>query len=136
MKKTYLLIIAAFISLNTAAQLSTKERPVSFGLNKKVVSLPIDTKTMPLLDMESIKKDDAVDSENSELRKNTGIVRTSMLDQPWSFEIRSATKGDLKTAETVNGRSATISTASWPKGIYVIKAILGKDEVTEKIIVK
>ena len=80
--------------------------------------------------------DDAVDSENSELRKNTGIVRTSMLDQPWSFEIRSATKGDLKTAETVNGRSATISTASWPKGIYVIKAILGKDEVIEKIIVK
>ena len=30
----------------------------------------------------------------------------------------------------------TFSTAGWPKGVYIIKATLGKDEVTEKIIVK
>ncbi|MBQ4413033.1 MAG: hypothetical protein II860_02750 [Prevotella sp.] len=29
-----------------------------------------------------------------------------------------------------------MSTAGWPKGFYIIKAKIGKEEVTEKIVVK
>ncbi len=56
--------------------------------------------------------------------------------QQWSYEIRSATKGELKTSKKVNSNSTSISTAGWRKGIYVIKAKIGEEEATEKIIVK
>jgi hypothetical protein len=29
-----------------------------------------------------------------------------------------------------------LSTIGWPKGVYIIKAKIGKEEVTEKIVVK
>jgi len=35
-----------------------------------------------------------------------------------------------------SNRSETISTAGWPKGIYVVKATIGKDVLTEKVMVK
>ena len=63
MKRAYSLLITAFIFINSAAQLSTKEKPISFSLNKNVVSLPIDTRIMPALNMEAIEKEDAEDAE-------------------------------------------------------------------------
>ena len=57
-------------------------------------------------------------------------------DQTWQYEIWSSAMGTLKTAQTVSSRSTTISTAGWPKGVYIIKAKIGKEEVTEKIVVK
>lgn len=57
-------------------------------------------------------------------------------DQTWQYEIWSSAMGTLKASQTVSSRSATISTAGWPKGVYVIKARIGKEEVTEKFVVK
>lgn len=57
-------------------------------------------------------------------------------NQTWQYEIWSTSKGTLKAAQTVYTRSTTISTAGWPKGVYVIKARIGKEEVTEKFVVK
>ena len=57
-------------------------------------------------------------------------------DQTWKYEIWSSASGTLKVAQTINSRSTTISTVGWPKGVYIIKAKIGKEEVTEKIDVK
>lgn len=73
---------------------------------------------------------------NISLNEDGDALRNSSIDQPWSYEIRSATRGELKMSGTVNSRSTTISTAGWPKGIYIIKATIGKEETTEKIIVR
>lgn len=73
---------------------------------------------------------------NISLNEDGDALRSSSIDQPWSYEIRSATRGELKMSGTVNSRSTTISTAGWPKGIYIIKATIGKEETTEKIIVR
>ncbi|MDO4985714.1 MAG: S8 family serine peptidase [Prevotella sp.] len=63
-------------------------------------------------------------------------LKTMAIEQPWSYEIRSASMGALKASKSVNTRSTTISTVGWPKGVYIIKAKIGKEEVTEKIVVK
>ena len=63
-------------------------------------------------------------------------LKTKAIEQPWSYEIRSASMGALKASKSINTRSTTISTAGWPKGVYIIKAKIGKEEVTEKIVVK
>ena len=63
-------------------------------------------------------------------------LKTMAIEQPWSYEIRSASMGALKASKSINTRSTTISTAGWPKGVYIIKAKIGKEEVTEKIVVK
>lgn len=73
---------------------------------------------------------------NISLNEDGDALRNSSIDQPWSYEIRSTTRGELKMSGTVNSRSTTISTAGWPKGIYIIKATIGKEETTEKIIVR
>ncbi len=73
---------------------------------------------------------------NISLNEDAVATKSLMHDQPWSYEIRSATMGDLKTSKKINSRSTTISTTGWPKGIYIIKAIIGKEEATEKIVVK
>ena len=63
-------------------------------------------------------------------------LKTMAIEQPWSYEIRSASMGALKASKSINTRSTTISTIGWPKGVYIIKAKIGKEEVTEKIVVK
>lgn len=73
---------------------------------------------------------------NISLNEKGDALRSHSIDQPWSYEIRSATRGDLITSGIVNSCSTTISTIGWPKGIYIIKATIGKEETTEKIIVK
>jgi subtilisin family serine protease len=63
-------------------------------------------------------------------------LKTKAIEQPWSYEIRSASMGALKASKSINTRSTTISTVGWPKDVYIIKAKIGKEEVTEKIVVK
>lgn len=73
---------------------------------------------------------------NISLNENGNALRNPSIEQPWSYEIRSATRGDIKASGNVYSSSTTISTAGWPKGIYIVKATIGKEETTEKIIVR
>lgn len=57
-------------------------------------------------------------------------------DQAWTVEVRNATTGQLMTAQSSTSRSETISTAGWPKGIYIVKVTIGKEVLTEKVVVK
>lgn len=68
--------------------------------------------------------------------KRVGASSGFSFDQPWNYEIRSAAKGDLKTSKTVFGRYTTTSTIGWSRGVYIVKATIGTEEITEKIIVR
>ncbi|MBP5800376.1 MAG: T9SS type A sorting domain-containing protein, partial [Prevotella sp.] len=57
-------------------------------------------------------------------------------DQSWTVEVRSATTGQLMATQSSTSRSETISTAGWPKGIYIVKVTVGKEVLTEKVVVK
>ena len=57
-------------------------------------------------------------------------------EEPWSIEVINATTGRVMATQSSTSRSETISTAGWPKGIYVVKVTIGKEELTEKVIVK
>lgn len=56
--------------------------------------------------------------------------------QSWTLEVRNASTGVLMATQSSASRSETISTVGWPKGIYVVKATVGDEELTEKVIVK
>ena len=58
------------------------------------------------------------------------------LDQSWTVEVHNVTTGFLMATLSSTSRSETISTVGWPKGIYVVKATIGDEELTEKVIVK
>ena len=58
------------------------------------------------------------------------------LDQSWTIEVRSVTTGQLMATQSSASRSESISTVGWPKGVYVVKVTIGKEELTEKVIVK
>lgn len=58
------------------------------------------------------------------------------LDQPWSVEICDAASGVVMATRSSTDRSVSIPTSAWPKGVYVVKATVGKTELTEKVVVK
>ncbi len=62
--------------------------------------------------------------------------RSSSIDQSWTIEVRNLTTGQLMATQSSTSRSESISTLGWPKGIYVVKATIGDEVLTEKVIVK
>lgn len=58
------------------------------------------------------------------------------LDRDWTVEIRNATTGALMATQSLSSHLVTISTTGWAEGIYVVKATIGKEVLTKKIIVK
>lgn len=56
--------------------------------------------------------------------------------QSWTLEVRNASTGVLMATQSSTCRSESISTVGWPKGVYVVKATIGDEELTEKVIVK
>ncbi len=57
-------------------------------------------------------------------------------EQQWTIEICNASTGELVVKQTSTNYSETISTSGWSKGVYIVKVITGKEEYTEKVIVK
>ena len=57
-------------------------------------------------------------------------------EESWTLEIINAATGQVMATQSSKNRSETISTAGWPKGIYIVKVTIGKEELTEKIMVK
>ena len=58
------------------------------------------------------------------------------INQPWTIEVRHLTTGELKAILSSTSLIETISTSGWPKGVYIVKVSIGKEELTEKVIVK
>ena len=58
------------------------------------------------------------------------------IDLPWTIEICNASSGVVMATQSSTSRSVSISTSTWPKGLYIVKATVGKEELTEKVIVK
>lgn len=61
---------------------------------------------------------------------------STAFDKPWTLEICNAISGAIMATRSSTSRSATVSTAGWSKGMYVIKMIIGGEVYTEKVNVK
>jgi hypothetical protein len=57
-------------------------------------------------------------------------------EESWTVEVINAETGRVMATQSSMNRSETISTAEWPKGIYIVKVTIGKEELTEKVMVK
>ena len=81
-----------------------------------------------------------ISNENNEititLNENGEFQRDMAYDQPWTIEVHNAETGELKATLSSTSRSETISTIGWPKGIYIIKITIGKEELTKKTLVQ
>lgn len=71
------------------------------------------------------------------LKENRGISeRIGVIDSPWTIEIRSFSTGEMMATKLETSSSVSVSTAGWPKGVYIVKAMVGDEVITEKITVK
>ena len=81
-----------------------------------------------------------ISNENNEititLNENGEFQRDIAYDLPWTIEVHNAETGELKVTLSSTNRSESISTAGWSKGVYIVKVTIGKEELTEKIIVQ
>lgn len=70
------------------------------------------------------------------LVENGDASKDINLEESWIVEVINATTGKVMATKSSTNRLETISTAGWPKGIYIVKVTIGKEELTEKVIVK
>ena len=54
----------------------------------------------------------------------------------WTLEVYNATTGEKVFGKEIEGTSFTIDTTGWKPGVYVVRAIIGDEVLTEKVIVK
>ena len=57
-------------------------------------------------------------------------------NQTWTLEVICATTGEIVASRDVKGNSASLNTVGWKRGIYVVRATIDKEVLTEKIQVK
>ena len=66
---------------------------------------------------------------NNDARSESGI-------QDWTLETYNVTTGDKVFNRKVEGSGYTIDTTGWKPGVYAVRAVVGKNVLSEKVIVK
>ena len=54
----------------------------------------------------------------------------------WTLEVYESTKAELTASQKVEGLSCTLDTSRWKPGIYIVRALIGDETLTEKINLK
>lgn len=57
-------------------------------------------------------------------------------EQKWTLESYNATTGEKVFGMSVEGTDYSINTTGWKPGVYVVRAIIGNDVLSEKVVVK
>ena len=75
------------------------------------------------------------DSADSEVTGNESKMESSenLADLEWTLEAYEASSFRKVHTVDVRGSNYTLDTSSLPKGIYIIRAIIGKEILSEKI---
>ena len=63
-------------------------------------------------------------------------LKSVSYSKSWTLEVYGASTGRKMFAKCLDGNSATLSTLGWPKGMYVIKAIVGDELYAGKVMIK
>jgi Zn-dependent metalloprotease len=70
------------------------------------------------------------------IEENGYSSKDKNVHQPWTIEVCNALTGKQMSVLSRTGQLTTVSTAGWPKGMYVVKVTIGKEVFTEKVMVK
>ena len=80
-----------------------------------------------------------LDGENSEdqtLRDGDSDGSLSSKQVSWTLEVINATTGKKVFDQKIESFDFTVDTMGWEPGVYIVKATIGDEELTEKVIVK
>ena len=78
-----------------------------------------------------------VDDEESIGTSDIGFLAKDATEPlVWTLEVYDATTGRMTFSQKVEGSTFTIDTTSWEPGVYIIKAIVGDEVLSEKVVVK
>lgn len=82
-----------------------------------------------------ITQEDSSSSENRGAGTRQKVPASKELPA-WTLEVYEATTFKKMGSAEVNGNSRTLDTSSWPKGIYIVRAIVDKEILSEKITIQ
>lgn len=54
----------------------------------------------------------------------------------WTLEVYHSSNNKRMVSKKVTGNNCTLHTSSWEEGIYIVRAIIGKEILSEKINIK
>lgn len=75
-------------------------------------------------------------SESQPLRDGNNDGSLSSKQVSWTLEVINATTGKKVFDQKIESSDFTVDTIGWEPGVYIVKATIGEEELTEKIIVK
>lgn len=75
-------------------------------------------------------------SESQPLRDGDNDGSLSSKQVSWTLEVINATTGKKVFDQKIESSDFTVDTIGWEPGVYIVKATIGDEELTEKVIVK
>ena len=63
-------------------------------------------------------------------------LRSNATDPTWMLEVYNAATGEKMYSEKVTDTSLAIDTTGWKPGVYIVRAVVGDEVLTEKVVVK
>jgi Zn-dependent metalloprotease len=73
--------------------------------------------------------------ERSQEYASAEKVGSRLIDEPWSLEVTNAVNGRNALSRKMDDPVFILNTAGWEPGVYIVRAIVGKESLTGKIIV-
>ena len=61
---------------------------------------------------------------------------SSLNNQNWTLEVYNVMSGKNVVTQNVSGNSVSINTSGWKRGLYAARITIGKEVLTEKVVVK
>ena len=77
-----------------------------------------------------------VENDEETQRSDQKGALTRRNDLAWTLEVYDISNSRKMSSAEVNGNSRTLDTSSWPKGIYIVRAIVDKEILSEKITIQ
>ena len=57
-------------------------------------------------------------------------------EESWTLEVYESSRAELTATQKVEGLSCTLDTSRWKPGLYIVRALIGDETLTEKINLK
>ena len=73
-----------------------------------------------------------IEVQDGQMNVMLGELRESM----WTLEIYKSSTGEKVFTQEIRGHSGSVNTSGWPSGVYIVRATIGNEVLSEKITIK
>lgn len=64
------------------------------------------------------------------------VILGELRESSWTLEIYKSSTGEKVFTQDIRGHSYSVNTSGWPSGVYIVRASIGNEVLSDKIVIK